>query len=319
MFVIDEEIKVEYLTRIKATMMKRSFMLVEATLRKVDLYEEKSGVSVLQMNEVYVEDMLKTFDSSSANSLVVMFNIIKNYVFDYVATTKNDCIGFSTFDNMNMEQIAKCVSKNKVNTKYLTYKEYIDIIENETLHSQGRAIFVLIWNGIRGKEYMDLRNIKDKDVDVKNNTIKIDSKTYTFTDKEMTVIEEAMNALDYNTFDQEGNLLVSKPIDKDNEFLLKKAASKVNRNDEPISETLIKVRIKNIADQLGINATGLSIEISSRAWHIMKKINYDFNIPYADVLRVGHEINQPLATHNIGRIWDIFIKKYKAEMEIETE
>ncbi|MGL6174883.1 MAG: hypothetical protein ACRC1P_09800 [Cellulosilyticaceae bacterium] len=315
MFVIDEEIKMGYLNKIKNTMMERSYILVRATLKKLDLYEEKAGMSIRQMNEVYVEDMLKSFDSGSSNSLVVMFNIIKNYVFDYVATTKNDCIGFTTLDSMTMDQVAACVSKNKANTKYLTYNEYMDIVNDELLDPQAKVIFVLIWNGIRGKEYADLRNVKESDVDVDNKTIKVNDRVYTFSKKEMEVIEEAIYTYEYTVFDQEGNVSKHNKLEDTAGYLVKRAISKINYGEEPTSETIVKVRIKNLADQLGINTTGLSVEISSRVWHIMEKIGYNFNLICADVLRVGIEIGQPLAAHNINRIWDIFIKKYEAEKE----
>lgn len=147
-----------------------------------------------KINEFNYEEIilfLKSLGSSSVDSLST-YSYMINIYFDF-------CKKESKMDNIidymrviNLEVLEKCVNKNKFNNKFVTREKLYDLT-NKLINNYDKAILLLVFEGIMGKEYSDLINLKIEDLDLENNIINVKDKKIKINNKLKVILENLID------------------------------------------------------------------------------------------------------------------------------
>lgn len=126
------------------------------------------------INEYNYEELivfLKTLGSSSKESLVSYMNMIKRFFLFCVNQGKmDDSIDFTrTIDYKTLE---RCVDKRKNKHRYITEKAFKEVV-NGLVNDVDKALLMLIFEGVAGKENSEIINLKKEDIDFDNNILNI--------------------------------------------------------------------------------------------------------------------------------------------------
>lgn len=113
---------------------------------------------------------LKNLNSKSQESLVSYLNMIRRYFqFCKRESKMDDTIDF--LKNVKPEQLADCVNTGKSKNRYVTKRKINSIIDG-FVNDMDKALLLLMFEGISGKENSEILNMKKEDVDLESNTIK---------------------------------------------------------------------------------------------------------------------------------------------------
>ena len=165
-FAGDLEFKKIFITKIEEELnddaLDRYIKLFEKARRqerylKKDLYD---------FNTAEVKLLLGLYRTTDIYTLINM----SNYIFKYKLYAYNHKYTTIIPSKLNEEDLKKCLDMLKINNKYLTYEEYLQLLDN-IVNAQDKAIIVLCWVGIVGKELRDLLGLKITDIDFINNEI----------------------------------------------------------------------------------------------------------------------------------------------------
>lgn len=124
---------------------------------------------------------LKILGSSSIDSLSNYVCMISIY-FDF-------CKKESKMDNVidyiraiSLETLEKCVNKDKFNNRFIS-RETLYTLVDKLINEYDKAILLLTFEGIMGKGYSELINLKVSDLDFECNIIKLSNREVAINDK----------------------------------------------------------------------------------------------------------------------------------------
>lgn len=73
--------------------------------------------------------------------------------------------GQNHFDEIDNEVLYSCVSKVKVEQSILSYEKFMDLINRKIVNDQDKFIFFCLFEGIKGKNYQEIVDLKMSDID----------------------------------------------------------------------------------------------------------------------------------------------------------
>ena len=264
-------------------------------LRKVGDFEALYDKDLYQFDYQEIISMLRAFSIRSRESLNVHHSIIVGYI-DFCIKS-----GYKPENEMNLarynvtsEDLEGLVSVRAVDRRYIYGTEEYENLLGQWINAQDEVIFALLWEGIKGKEFSEIRELKIDDVDEDNNrllirrvySIPVDDYTHqdddeqisTYRDKNgvqtidvrrpvwfdispksMLSVVGAIHQEQYYSVNLSGgsdaeNYTV-KNLDM-NDYVVRTSGK--NKGNEPVAVGLIQRRIKSVGvnvDKEGINAT----------------------------------------------------------------
>ena len=69
------------------------------------------------------------------------------------------------FDEISNEVLSTCVSKVKIEQSILSYDRFMDLIRRRIVNDQDKYIFFCLFEGIKGKNYQEIVDLKMEDID----------------------------------------------------------------------------------------------------------------------------------------------------------
>lgn len=207
--------------------------------------------------------LFKSLGSGSIGSLKAYSYIIDSY-FDF-------CKKESKMDNVidwmrviDSQSLKRCLNKEKFNNKFITREDLYNLIEN-LINNYDKAILLLVFEGVMGKGYSDLINLKVSDLDFKNNTIHLKNKKIFMSDKLKEILEQLINEDSIFCVDRWGSKIDL--LNMDSEYVLK-----------PTYRYLELKSIKKKIEDGEYDSEKISAQVlSNRVFKILKKY---INAPY---------------------------------------
>lgn len=83
--------------------------------------------------------------------------------------------GQNHFDEFDTELLATCVSMVKKKQSILSYDDFLNLMYRRIINYQDRFIFFCLFEGIKGKNYQDIIDMKMEDIDKKNRVVHLQS------------------------------------------------------------------------------------------------------------------------------------------------
>lgn len=306
----NENIKKEYIEfKENNTSVPEGFL--ERLFEKTSEFEEKLNKDLCNFSFYDIQDMLKTFNISSFESLRMMnshmslytqWSISRNMVLD----SQNH------FLEVKDEIILDSVNSNKVNESVVTRETlltWIQALENPS----DKFLFLALFEGIEGKEFCELANLRMSDF--KGNCVKLcTGREIAVSDKLVAFAVESNSTYKYTAVDGKGKKVIAL---RQEDFIIKSypnAADEFEVSDFAKGRKIYRKfrRARNSIEREWIKPSNL---IDSGIIHLIKEYAKKEGIASTEVVYKHPEIITNQYDYNIVKYRTTFIKKYKQFLE----
>lgn len=270
-YKVDSDLKINFIEEMALISSDSMMDLIKKVMKKIDLYESIVGKSIYNYTIEMYKDILGDFRASSVSSLNSYFSVIKKYIEYSMDKRDNVNLDYKLITSKEME---KLVNKVAHDDRYITRDELTELISN-AINPQDMALLILIFEGVRGVDYDDIRLLKTKDIDfnngvihLKNKDIKVESQLF------LSIIKEATKQLEYVKYlSGERASVKYYKIHEDNEYVIKRLMHKSDGLDPYVGHRL-KVKVSELTSEMGReHLTGTTIYNSGLAERLLKEFN----------------------------------------------
>ena len=311
-FEVDVTLKVEFLKELVNRKYSTSQYNVSCSfLKKIDKYETLIGIPCYKYQQTGLLDMLGSFNSTSLNSLKSILSVLRLYI-----VFANDQLGYNNTSVLSIESdlLIPLVCSFSKNDKYITYKEYLNILQTKNCNYQDLMQVIFCWHGIKGKDYKALL-----DFEVKNFTgysLIYYDKEIILNNLEINIIKKAIEEKTYQYYKRYNNTgeLREVELEQDSKYLFK-SSTHFNSNSK-LSANTIKSRLGeflNIKLQMP-SLSGKGILTSGIIYNVLKQNDFQ-EMPRAELDRKCKEIDKynQVAYVNLNQIQEIILNKIRNE------
>lgn len=264
-FKVDAQLKNEYMRYIAKEYSEHNANLAGFVLETVDNYEHTINAHIYNFNEENMLAVLGMFNATSVNTLVVYRSAIMQYL--TFISDRTSAIGISMLSNITTEDLESVINKHARRLKFFTKNEYLKLLDNrDKVSTHDLAILVLLWHGIRGKEYIDLRSIELSAYDVDTKTITYNGLVHELEDIENDIIYQALHNMSYINHNKKDDTKVIINEAGERVETLKRGAKSIDEYDlDPNNKHIIKPFIETEDGKEGLYRTKLRILGISKA------------------------------------------------------
>lgn len=213
-------------------------------------------------------------------------SILDKYLYFAVDNKKSKTARHPSF-NIKGEDLNEFVNTKSRKNKFITYNEYLELLEN-CINPQDEAFIILLWNGAYDKNLEAIRNIKTDDIDETNRLIK--NLNVNLTKKEFDTIIKAKNQLVF--LDEISD--VAKDLSRRSQYLFKACG---RDKDEPISQVLFINRFAKITAKINNRDLKVKSIVSSGIFYRAKEMFGDIKKNKMDYYKymVDNKISRSVA------------------------
>ena len=311
-FEVDVTLKVEFLKELVNRKYSTSQYNVSCSfLKKIDKYETLIGIPCYKYQQTGLLDMLGSFNSTSLNSLKSILSVLRLYI-----VFANDQLGYNNTSVLSIESdlLIPLVCSFSKNDKYITYKEYLDILQTKNCNYQDLMQVIFCWHGIKGEDYRALLDFEVKDFT--GHSLIYHGKEIMLNSLEICIIKKAIKEETYQYYDRynSNGELREVELEQDSKYLFK-SSTHFNSNSK-LSANTIKSRLGeflNIKLQMP-SLSGKGILTSGIIYNVLKQNDFQ-EMPRAELDRRCKEYdnNNSLAYIVLDKAQEIILNKIRNE------
>jgi len=171
-----------------------------SVLAKAYKYERALNKDMAEFNVDEIKDWLMSLDATSLASLTTAVSVARQYArFAIEERFVNKLINdYDLFDRSLLNQY---VSKVAIEEKYLTKEEFEKLV-NLAYNASDAVILQLLWEGVKGENTEEIRNLRPEDVDRINNILTLrrddgSTRKVQVSDRLIELIDKAYNEEKY--------------------------------------------------------------------------------------------------------------------------
>ena len=208
-FRFNSDKKKEFLKNVKENRKKNTTEVYINVIRKiVDDAERINDREWMDFNETMVNSAFRSIKATSEITLLTYLSVIKDYLLATTPETDEMKLGYAYTIQLERQDIKKFVNNTCEKYRYVTPKEFDNMIFNCHGDPMSKAICILAYNGVRGDKFNDLCEIQVDDINVNTGQIYIRSKNeYCNIDmKYMDIFKNALKTNKYLVYDSEGRI-----------------------------------------------------------------------------------------------------------------
>lgn len=142
---------------------------------------------------------------------------------------------------------------NKSKKIHWSESEFVDLLKRLDNY-QDQALLVLLFNGVMGEDFVEIKNLKYEDLNVEENSIYIqslDKNIKLFDVQHMEILIKAHNEKNYIVYSEEGDYKEYELIDAP--YIIKNLLSKKIQTPQPVSTPIIYNRIARLRKELDLD------------------------------------------------------------------
>lgn len=146
----------------------------ERVFEKTYIFEEEAGKDLYNFTVPEILAFYKFLDIGTLSPLIIYnTNLIKYGQWAMNQNLLTD--GQNHFDEIDFETLTTCISIAKAKGAILDYKNFLYIVNNKIVNDQDKYVFFCIFEGIKGKDYQDIIDLKMSDINEKDKTVTVGS------------------------------------------------------------------------------------------------------------------------------------------------
>lgn len=238
----------------------------ERVFEKSYMFENSKQKDLYAFTVPEILEFYKFLDIGTLNPLTVYnMNLVQ-----YAQWALNENLitdGQNHFDVIDFELLSTCMNKAKLSKSILSYEDFIDLIDRKILNPQDAFVFICLFEGIKGKDYEEIIEIKMTDIDQENKCVQLcTGRNVIITDKFIEIAQKADVQTQYistSNPDFIRDLIPSMKIYKE----------KYNASTNKISRSVYNMIARNIATihELYNVVTAKSIKDSGLIYYLNKR------------------------------------------------
>lgn len=269
----NREFKMKYLDEVKQEYSESTQKNVDLLLRTAKFYEETFKKDVYEFNLSEMTEMLKAFRTKTVNALKHRMSVYSSYINRAIeeGLTNNNVL-----DMIMPDEYADLIDKEATKHRYITREELFNDI-SYLVNAQDQVIFALLFDGIMGKNYENLLNLKISDIDEKTLAVKLpeDTENVVLSDDTYNIVQIAIAEDTYDTYSKSE---IVYPLPK-NEYVVRAPKRPKGNELEPVRANSIRTKIDLFKKDLGMEGlTGRSIYLSGVAERCLKRFGEDIDM-----------------------------------------
>lgn len=221
---------------------------------KTEAIERKTGKDLYEFNERELGKLLRAFDSKNRATLESYGRYISSYLNWAVS---NGLAEKNLLEKLKPKDFSKFVVHEE---EYLT-ERFLNRLENQMENYQDSVISRLIFEGVGGRGFSELLNLKEEDVDFENCTLTLHENTKDgVVERELVISTRATEiirgALEQKRYIKKNGNSVGRGsfLDlKENGYVIKTAITNAETNEATGIDTIYR-RLRVIEDDLGLDS-----------------------------------------------------------------
>jgi integrase len=210
---------------------------------------------------------------------------------------------------------------DKTRKIHYSFNEFLELLEDPSLHNnQDKALLFLLFEGVSGEQFSQIRDLQESDIDFENKTVYIKERDYTMkvSDECIKYLEKACNEKTYYNFNQktdsfnERELLISP-------FVFKTTRSPRSSEGQPVGMSMLYTRMHTIKNLLQIDTlTPNTIKQSGVIWYCLQESKKDGVLGYDQFAKVGEKYDLSKISNNGYEYFNTFLlREYVKESTIK--
>ena len=226
----------------------------------------------------FSQDMVDgAFVEIQAKSIITLqsyLSIIKHYLTSTTPQTDDAKRGYLYTMGIDKDSLKSYINVIGEQYRYITPKEFDDIIENRKFDPISKSLFVLLYLGVKGKQFSDICSIKDKDIDLETGIIQGEDENILceIPERYRKYFKQAMEAETYIRYDNNEKIVSKSIVNTASEYFVKRRINKNNDEFAPpdaslISNTMVDAQ-KSIKNPY---ITSMSLYLSGEAYRLIKR------------------------------------------------
>ncbi len=271
-YKFDEQIKLDFINYTKINYDESTIKARLTVVNKICEFEENKNLSILDMNINNLKEFLSKSNCSSLNSIDVLFTHLKKYILYAIGNEKHD------IKLLERKELGQFINNNLQYKKYITQSEYEIYCEREGNY-QDIALLILLWNGLYGEKYSDIRDIKTEQFNFVNRTLTLKNGIVLyFSNRENELLELAKNELYYKQYDIDDKITKETPY-IEGKYFIKHSQGVANKNFDTnyIPSYTINLRLTRYFNKIKISGVdGYNVFISGLIYRCFQDNNFEY-------------------------------------------
>lgn len=240
---------------------------------------------------------------------------LKNYI-DYAKSIRNFGINKeNVFNIISSAEMLEFINRDKATNKYITrdelFEEYLPKLKN----AQDKVYWVLAWNGIWGKNYDDMLNLRQDQFNYKEGTITLHGNIIQLDKLSTEIIDSAIDEMEYMKYGKEGKegergSGAERVFDPNNPYIIKGIGL------NPLDSNAIKRRVVVLRREGRIGHMSVSsVYTSGIAWKLLtREIETGVKLRFKDIVSFVTENEYKVSPQNLQNVVDILREKHEKEI-----
>lgn len=265
---------------------------IKVTYKKMCEYFSDNNIDITKLTREDILSFLKDVKSRGYTALQTRISAVRD-ILDY-------------YNNTMVLNITEIKEESLVYDERYYFREEVEDLANLFVNPQDKAIILLLFNGVCGKGYEELLNLKVSDVDLDNRVIHLKDRDLKMDDALFEAVKDTIDTDIYFKYLNEnalGNTNKSYFLNPNCEYLLKPKKFVKNRQGlDPFKLNGIQRRLCKLTEVAGVKLTGKSLMVSGA----INKINEEkIKTTVASIDKWLHKNNWNLQAYEVYRIYNI--------------
>lgn len=266
----------------------------ERVFEKSYIFESAKQKDLFAFTVPEILEFYKFLDIGTLNPLII-YNVNLTLYAQWALNENLISDGQNHFDVIDYELLSTCINKAKLSKSVLSYDDFMDLIDHKILNAQDAFIFICLFEGIKGKDYKEIVEMKLSDIDMDNKCVQLSTgRNVIVTDKFIEIAIKADNQVEYVSTSNNNFIIKLVPSlriykeksNSSNKDINRSVYAAIVRNIDTIKDLYNVITAKSIkdsgliyyinkrADKLGISAEELMYSIDN--WQdIIDKYNFN--------------------------------------------
>jgi integrase len=292
-----------------------------ATIRnifyKAFIYEEARDRDLCNFNLEEIGKVIKRSNPYNLNTAKSTLRFISGYISFCIENGLRDN-NINPLDGVSDQWVDSFVDKTKkIHYSYTEFLELLDKIEN----MQDKIYLFLLFEGIQGEKFSELRNLKYEHIDKDNKTIFIEERNESIevSDKCIEYLELAQKETEYMSYIPKSNTFNKKEL-LPSDYVFKNVKSPRTKEYTQVNMVVFYNRLAAIKEYTQKDfLTPVAIMQSGMIWEAVKLYNKEHALGYDQIAKIGKKYNYSTITNNGYTYYNSFLMKNFMTMENFSE
>lgn len=307
-----KEDKVNFLLNVDRNSPEKTTKLYMSVMKQtIDMAEQLNGREWMDFSKDMVDGAFIMIEAKSIITLQSYLSIIKDYLIATTPDSDNYQSGYNYTLSLTKDDLTKYINPIGEKNRYITPIEFDDIIKNRPVDPLGKSLFILLYLGVKGRQFKDICELTTDRINLETGIVKSkDGYVLCTIPKDyIKYFEQAIDATYYYRYDNDGGIISESEISQSSNYLVRRRVGKSNDvsaapDTSLVSSTMVDAQ-KSIRNKY---ITPVSLYLSGEAYRLIERC--DMKMPTNQDLKAFRlETGSTLSFVSMKTICSIILEK----------